>query len=102
MRHLHNKEFPIPREIVMGILYFSIEPHGVYRGCMLEKHAKRDFPINEHRFKEILYLLHSDVCGLMSIASIIRSMYHVSFIENFYHKTLIYFLKNKDEVFSRF
>jgi transposase InsO family protein len=38
----------------------------------------------------------------MSIASITGSMYYVSFIDDFSHKTWIYFLKTKDEVFSRF
>jgi hypothetical protein len=69
---------------------------------MLSKHAKATFPSNEHKFKEILNLVHSDVCGLMSVASITRSMYYVSFIDGFSCKTWIYFLKTKDEVFSKF
>jgi hypothetical protein len=36
------------------------------------------------------------------IASIIGSMYYVSFIDDFSRKTWIYLLKTKDEVFSRF
>jgi hypothetical protein len=38
----------------------------------------------------------------MSIASISGSMYYFFFIDDFNHKTWIYFLKTKDEVFSRF
>jgi transposase InsO family protein len=38
----------------------------------------------------------------MIVASIKRSMYYVSYIDDFSHKTWIYFLKTKDEVFSRF
>jgi transposase InsO family protein len=38
----------------------------------------------------------------MLVASIIGCMYYVSFIDDFSHKTWIYFLKTKDEVFSRF
>jgi transposase InsO family protein len=37
----------------------------------------------------------------MSIASILGSMYFVSFIDDFSRKTWIYFLKTKDEVFSK-
>jgi transposase InsO family protein len=79
-----------------------IEKHGVCRGCTLGKHAKVSFPSNEHRSKVILDLVHSDVCGPMSVASITRSMYYVSFIDDFSRKTWIYFLKTKDEVFRRF
>jgi hypothetical protein len=50
----------------------------------------------------ILELVHSDVCGSMLVASITGSMYYVSFIDDFSCKTWIYFLKTKDEVFSRF
>jgi transposase len=90
------------REIVTGLPKFSVEHHGICKGCTLGKHAKVVFPSNEHKSREILDLVHSDVCGTMSIAPVLRSMYYVSFIDNFFHKTLIYFLKTKDEVFSRF
>jgi transposase InsO family protein len=38
----------------------------------------------------------------MSVAAIIRSMYYVSFIDDFSCKTWIYLLKTKDEIFSSF
>jgi transposase InsO family protein len=52
--------------------------------------------------KGIIDLVHSNVYRPMPLASITRSMYYVSFIDDFSHKTWIYFLKTKDEVFSRF
>jgi transposase InsO family protein len=69
---------------------------------MLGKHVKAAFPSNEHRSKGILDLVYLDVCGPMSIVLIKGSMYYVSFIDDFSCKTWIYFLKTKDEVFSRF
>jgi hypothetical protein len=90
MGHLHHRALPILREIVTGLPEFSIEQHGVCRGCMLGKHAKAAFPSSEHRSKGILDLVHSDVCGPMSVASIIGSMYYVSFIDDFSRKTWIY------------
>jgi hypothetical protein len=68
---------------------------------MIGKHAKVSFP-SKHRSKEILDLVHLDVCGPMSVASITGSMQYVSFIDEFSRKTWIYFLKTKDEVFSKF
>jgi hypothetical protein len=69
---------------------------------VLGKHAKVSFPSSEDRSKRILDLVHSNVCGLMSVLSITRSIYYVSFIDDFSRKTWIYILKTKDEVFSRF
>jgi hypothetical protein len=57
---------------------------------------------SEHRSKDILDLVHSYVCVLMSVASVIGSMYYVFLINDFSCKTWIYFLKAKDEVFIRF
>ena len=54
------------------------------------------------RSYEILDLVHSDECGLMFVASILGSMYYVCFIDDLSLKTCIYFIKTKDEVFSRF
>ena len=52
--------------------------------------------------KEILEIVHSDVCGLMSSSSLSGYVYYVSFIDDFSRKTWIYFLKGKSEVFSKF
>jgi hypothetical protein len=68
MGHLHYKALPILREIVTGLPYFSVEQQGVCRGCALGKNAKASFPSNESRSKGILDLIHSDVCGPMSVA----------------------------------
>jgi transposase InsO family protein len=102
MGHLHHKALPILKEIVIDLSDFNIEQQGVCKGCTLGKHAKVAFPSSEHGSKGILNLVHSDVCGPMSVASITGSMYYVSFIDDFSRKTWIYFLKTKDEDFSRF
>jgi transposase InsO family protein len=88
--------------IVTGLPWFSNEQHGVRGGSMLGKHAKATYPSSKHSSKGILDLVHSNVCGPMSVASPKKSMYYVSFIDDFSRKTWIYFLNTKDEVFSRF
>jgi hypothetical protein len=102
MWHLHHRALPILREIVTALPKFNIKKHGVCRDCTLGKHAKVVLPSSEHRSKRILDLLHSIVCGTISLASITGSMYYVSFIDEFSLKTWINFLKTKDWVFSRF
>jgi hypothetical protein len=102
MGYLHHRALSILREIVTNLPKFSIEQHGLCKGWMLGKHAKVAFPSSEHRSKEILDIVHLNICGSMLVASISGSMYYVSFINDFIHKTWIYFLKNKDEVFNRF
>jgi hypothetical protein len=57
---------------------------------------------SEHRSKGVLDLIHTDVCGPMSVESVSGSRYFVLFIDDYSKKTWIYFLKTKDEAFGRF
>jgi hypothetical protein len=60
------------------------------------------FSSTESRSKGISDLIHSNVSGPMSVASLQGSSYYVTFIDDFSKKTWIFFMKTKDEVFSRF
>ena len=66
------------------------------------KNTKKTFPSSKSEEKGILEIIHSDVCRTMSSKSLSRYVYYVSFIDEFSRKTWIYFMKNKDEVFSNF
>ena len=66
------------------------------------KNTKKTFPSSESKPKGILEIIHSNVCRPMSSSSLSRYVYYVSFIDEFSRKTWIYFMKNKDEVFSKF
>jgi hypothetical protein len=83
-------------------LDFKVEKKGVCKGCALDKHVKVAFPSNEHRSREILDLIHSDVCGPMTSTSLSGNIYYVSFIDDSSRKSWIYFMKTKDEVFGKF
>jgi transposase InsO family protein len=56
----------------------------------------------DQREKGILKLVHSDVCGPLSVPSLGGFIYYVSFIDDFSRKTWIYFLRKKVEVFEKF
>ena len=60
------------------------------------------FPSGGKRTKQILELVHSDVFGPVNVPSLGKSVYYVSFIDDFSRNTWIYFLKKKSEVFDRF
>jgi hypothetical protein len=88
--------------MVSGMHVFQFEHDSICRGCVLGKNIKKSFPISSKRSKEILELIHSDVCGPMSTPSLSRFLYYVIFIDDFYRKSWIYFLKTKNETFSKF
>jgi hypothetical protein len=60
------------------------------------------FPSGATRAEGILQLVHSDVFGPVSVPSLGKYMYYVSFIDDFSRNTWIYFLRKKYEVFDRF
>jgi transposase InsO family protein len=66
------------------------------------KNIKNPFSKRDSKAEGVLEIIHSDMCGPMPSSSISRYVYYVSFIDDYSHKTWIYFLKSKDEVFSKF
>ena len=47
-------------------------------------------------------LIHSDVCGPISVESIGGSKYFVTFIDDYSRCCAVYFMKQKSEVFEKF
>jgi hypothetical protein len=70
--------------------------------CVHGKQNRVRFPSAATRAKGILQLVHSDVFGLVSAPSLGKSVYYVSFIDDFSRNTWIYFLVKKSKVFDRF
>eukprot|EP00253_Pinus_taeda_P034149 PITA_34149 len=66
------------------------------------KQNQVSFPSGSKRAKQILELVHNDVFEPVKVPSLGKSVYYVSFIDDFSRTTWIYFLKNKSEVFDRF
>ena len=82
----------------------QLDHDGTCRGCALGKNAKKSFQDNESKSKEILDIVHSDLCGPMKVSSLGGYHYYVTFIDDYSQKTWIYFLKTKEseEVLSKF
>ena len=88
--------------MVSGVLDLPDEHEGVCMGCALGKNSEHLFPSSDSRSKGTLDPVHSDVCGPMTVASLGGFLYFTTFIDNFSRRMWIYFLKGKDEVFSKF
>ena len=84
----------------MPIIHF--DHNEVCKGCMLDKNVKKSFPSSIKRSKEVLELIHSNICGPMSSPSLSGYLYYVIFIDDYSRKTWIYFLKTKGETFGKF
>jgi hypothetical protein len=102
MVHIHFGALEHLRQAIIGLPKFTTEKHGPCKRCAMGKYAWRPFPPSEHRSKGVLDLIHSDVCGPMSVELVDGFKYFVLFIDDYSKKTWIYFLKAKDEVFDKF
>nr|KYP56816.1 Retrovirus-related Pol polyprotein from transposon TNT 1-94 [Cajanus cajan] len=60
------------------------------------------FSHSKHTSIEILQYVHSDLWDPSTVQSHGRSRYFVTFIDDYFRKVWVYFLKSKDEVFGRF
>ena len=95
MAHLHHGAMRHLRQAVIGTPQVQEEKHNHYKGCALGKNIRNPFSRSEHKSKEPLDLVHSDVCGPMSVQSFSGYSYCVTFIDDYSRKTSIYFLKAK-------
>lgn len=67
-------------------------------------HGKKhrvSFYSSSHKSSRVLDYIHSNVFGPVNVPLISRSVYFVSFIDD-YSRTFVYFLKSKSEGFSQF
>ena len=88
--HLHHGALRHLRQAVIGVPQVQEGKHNHCRGCALGKNIRKPFPQSEHKSKGTLDLVHSDVCGSMSVQSFSGYSYCVTFIENYSRKTWIY------------
>ena len=71
--------------------------------CALGKMHRLPFPKQtQHRSKNILEMIHTDLCGPMQVDSMGGSRYILTFTDDFSRYSVVYFLKQKSEVFSKF
>jgi hypothetical protein len=75
----------------MSEIYVTTQTCG---SCELGKQHRQPFPKGiSKRATHKLELVHSDICGPMSTASLSNNMYFILFIDDFSRMTWVYFLK---------
>jgi hypothetical protein len=99
--HINYKALPYVCKAVTGLPELKVHHEGMCNGCAQGKNIKNPFPKRDGKVG-VLELIHSDVCGTMPSSSISGYVYYVSFIDDYSRMTWVYFLKSKDEVFSKF
>ncbi|GKC46035.1 retrotransposon protein, putative, ty1-copia subclass [Tanacetum coccineum] len=70
--------------------------------CMSGKMARKPYTHQVERAKDLLGLIHTDVCGLFKITSRQGASYFVTFTDDFSRYGYVYLLKHKHEVFETF
>ncbi|GJT26131.1 retrotransposon protein, putative, ty1-copia subclass [Tanacetum coccineum] len=80
----------------------DIESLGKYVSCMSGKMARKPYSHQVERAKDLLGLIHTDVCGPFRIVSRQGANYFVTFIDDISLYGYVYLLKHKHEVFETF
>ena len=101
-----NKETLISMQskgLVNGLAIKGSDDKVACDGCLMGKQCRESFPKrSENRAKDVLEIIHSDVCGPMENVSIGGSRYFLTFTDDFSRYTFVYILKNKSEVVKYF
>uniref|UniRef100_A0AAV1VGZ7 Integrase catalytic domain-containing protein n=1 Tax=Peronospora matthiolae TaxID=2874970 RepID=A0AAV1VGZ7_9STRA len=93
----------VTKNIGIGIDISSVKKWDVCEGCALGKQTRVRFQSNTTaRTSKLLEVIHSDVCGPMSMATFSGKRYFVTFIDDKSRYCVVYLLKSKSEVAAKF
>lgn len=101
--NFHGLKLLCQKNMVQGLPTCIEEKNEVCEGCALGKHHRKPFPKGvAWRAKEVLELVHTDVCGPMTTPSHGENKYFILFIDDFTRMTWVFFMRQKSEVFTIF
>ena len=99
----NNVKIMNENEMVKGMKVESLEVETNCEGCALGKQTRNPFSKNtKEPATEIFDLVHSDVCGPIQITSDGGANYVLTFIDDKSRMTVVYLLRHKSEVLSKF
>jgi hypothetical protein len=101
--HINFAKMKKLNDMVDGIPNLKIDTHYFCESCIKGKHKRKDISKKPSlRENEPLKLVHTDICGPMSVASLGGHRYFTTFIDDTTRYTHVAFLKNKSEVSTKF
>ena len=99
----HNNLDRITRLVKDGPLRdLSVGSLPVCESCLEGKMTKRSFSTKGSRATEPLQLVHSDVCGPISVRARGGCEYFVTFIDDYSRYGYVYLMQRKSETFGKF
>ena len=81
---------------------FKYESYGTCEFCLLGKMTKLPFKGKGQRAAETLELIHSDVCGPISVTARGGFSYFITFIDDHSRYGYVYLMRYKSEAFEKF
>ena len=86
-----------------GILSsLAFEPISIFESCLEGKMTKRPFTAKGYRATKPLELVHTDVCGPMSVQAKGGYEYFVTFTDDYLRYVYVYLMRQKSETFDKF
>src|SRR6185312_13171936 len=81
---------------------FDFESYETCEACLLGKMTKTPFTGFPERALDLLELIHTDVCGLMSSIARGGFQYFITFTDDLSRYGYVYLMKHKSEIFEKF
>ena len=78
------------------------ESFGACEPCLMGKMTKTPFSGTMERATDILEIIHTDICGPMSVEARGEYRYFLTFTDNLSRYGYIYLMKHKSETFEKF
>ncbi|WVZ17444.1 hypothetical protein V8G54_010426 [Vigna mungo] len=100
--NFHDLQRLRKKEMVSGLPEIVMS-EGSCETCIIAKQTKRPFKTHlQIRSKELLQVVHSDVCGPMETPTLSGNRYFVTFVDEFSRMTWVFLIKFKSEVLEVF
>lgn len=101
MGHLNARSMAKLSTLVDGMEYSEADD-GICDTCQIGKSHRLPFQSSDTQTSNLLELVHSDVLGPIEEDSLGGSKYVLLFLDDFSHKSFLYFLESKDQVANKF